>query len=106
MADDRPDKQENHPDSGDGTSGGPPGNGRKSGRPDAPGGGGVDGEGIAGPAADIGPILEAWPVGGNRPTVRLVRTGSGERVIQVRLELGILQMAIDGRPDGRRPRPL
>jgi hypothetical protein len=103
MADDRPDKQESHPDSGDGALGGPPGQGRKSGRPDAPGGGGVDGEGIAGPAADIGPILEAWPVGGNRPTVRLVRTASGERVIQVRLELGILQMAIDGRPDGRRP---
>ena len=42
-------------------------------------------------------------MGRSHPTVRLIRTGAGLRAIQVRLELGILQMALEGRPDGRRP---
>jgi hypothetical protein len=33
----------------------------------------------------------------------MVRLATGGRAIQVRLELGILQMALEGRPDGRRP---
>jgi hypothetical protein len=67
--------------------------------------GGDDGreDGSAGPEHDLSRVLGAWPVGGNGPTVRMVRTASGGRAVQVRLELGILQMALDGRPDGRRP---
>ena len=33
----------------------------------------------------------------------MIRTATGERAVQVRLELGILQLALNGRPDGRRP---
>lgn len=57
----------------------------------------------AGPEVDLAGILGGWPVGGNRPTVRMIRTATGERAIQVRLELGLLQFALTGRPDGRRP---
>jgi len=57
----------------------------------------------AGPEADLTESLRSWPIGGNRPTVRMIRTASGERAVQVRLELGILQLALNGRPDGRRP---
>jgi len=64
---------------------------------------GASDETAAGPEVDLAGILAGWPVGGNRPTVRMVRTSSGERAIQVRLELGLLQFALTGRPDGRRP---
>jgi hypothetical protein len=58
----------------------------------------------AGPEADLTPLLRSWPTGASRPTVRMIRTADGSRAVQVRLELGILQMALDGRPDGLRPR--
>ena len=60
-------------------------------------------DGSLGPEFDLTRLLQSWPVGGNGPTVRMVRTASGGRAIQVRLELGILQMALEGRPDGLRP---
>ena len=69
----------------------------------ASGGDAARDDGSAGPEHDLSRVLGAWPVGGNGPTVRMVRTASGGRAVQVRLELGILQMALDGRPDGRRP---
>lgn len=65
--------------------------------------GGAADDGSAGPAFDLSHLLRAWPVGGNGPTVRMVRLASGGRALQVRLELGVLQMALEGRPDGRRP---
>ena len=64
---------------------------------------GDPGEELPGPENDLGPLLGRWKVGRSHPTVRLIRTGAGLRAIQVRLELGILQMALEGRPDGRRP---
>jgi len=104
MANDGPDNhgepQQERPD----PAGGRGSSGRES--PDSGSSGGSnrrnDGA-MPGPAADLGPILAGWPVGGHRPTVRLVRTVSGQVAIQVRLELGLLQLAFDGRPDGRRP---
>jgi hypothetical protein len=60
-------------------------------------------DGSVGPEFDLSNVLRSWPAGGNGPTVRMVRLASGGRAIQVRLELGILQMALEGRPDGRRP---
>jgi hypothetical protein len=51
---------------------------------------------------DIDPILRAWPYQPNEVTVRTVEGEDGRRKIQLRLDLGILQMEIDGRPDGRR----
>ena len=89
-----------------GAGGGVPG-GRESGDSRDPGGV-ADGsdpsaDGSAGPEFDLSHLLRSWPVGGNGPTVRMVRLATGGRAIQVRLELGVLQMALEGRPDGRRP---
>lgn len=73
-----------------------------------PGGDSFDGQAapgdeLPGPENDLSPVLGRWRVGRRHPTVRLVRTLDGGRAIQVRLDLGILQMALEGRPDGRRP---
>lgn len=51
---------------------------------------------------DIDPILADWPYRPNEITVRAIDGDSGRRKIQLRLDLGVLQMEIDGRPDGRR----
>jgi len=51
---------------------------------------------------DIDPILRDWPYRPDDITVRIVEGLDGRRKIQLRLDLGILQMEIDGRPDGRR----
>jgi hypothetical protein len=95
--DDQPRKQEPSPEGGHG-------DGRES-RPPEGAGDGADGsdESVAGPEHDLGPVLEAWKFGRRHPTVRLVRTRQGGRAVQVRMELGILQMELEGRPDGRRP---
>jgi hypothetical protein len=52
---------------------------------------------------DIGPILDGWSYEPDDLTVRLIRGDDGREKIQVRLDLGVLQMEIDGRPDGERP---
>jgi hypothetical protein len=51
---------------------------------------------------DIDPILKDWPYRPDEVTVRIVDGQDGRRKIQLRLDLGVLQMEIDGRPDGRR----
>jgi hypothetical protein len=52
---------------------------------------------------DIGPILDEWPYESGQVSARRI-TGADEREkIQLRLDLGILQMEVAGRPDGRRP---
>ncbi len=51
---------------------------------------------------DIDPILRDWPYLPDEVTVRMVEGTDGRRKIQLRLDLGLLQMEIDGRPDGRR----
>jgi hypothetical protein len=52
---------------------------------------------------DLTPILDGWPHDPDRFAVRIVSGEDGRDKIQVRLDLGILQMEIDGRPDGQRP---
>lgn len=52
---------------------------------------------------DIGDILEQWPYEPGKLNVRLIRTDSGVERVQIRLDLGMLQMFCDGRPDGLRP---
>src|SRR5690606_16857874 len=52
---------------------------------------------------DISPILSGWPHEPGKLNVRIVQDGEGEPWIQVRLDLGLLQMRTDGRPDGQRP---
>ncbi len=52
---------------------------------------------------DISQLLEDWPYEPGRINVRLVERSDGQQRIQVRLDLGILQMHLDGRPDGQQP---
>lgn len=88
----------------DGSPEGGAGDGRESIGPEgAKGAADGSGDPIAGPEHDVGAVLGAWKYGRRHPTVRMVRTREGGRAVQVRLELGILQMELEGRPDGRRP---
>jgi len=52
---------------------------------------------------DIDPILSSWPFQPGVITARIVRAGDGREVLQMRIELGLLQMEAAGRPDGLRP---
>jgi len=53
--------------------------------------------------ADLSDLLDDWPYVPGRLNVRLIEGTDGQPRIQVRLDLGILQMRLDGRPDGQRP---
>lgn len=50
---------------------------------------------------DISGILEGWPYQSGRLQVRLERPEGGVAYLQIRLEMGLVQMRLDGRPDGR-----
>jgi hypothetical protein len=52
---------------------------------------------------DISNILNGWDFDPERVSVRIVAGEDGREKIQLRLDLGLLQMEIDGRPDGQRP---
>lgn len=52
---------------------------------------------------DLTELLEEWPFQPGQINVRLIQGEDGEPRIQVRLDLGILQMFVDGRPDGQHP---
>ena len=52
---------------------------------------------------DITRILSGWPFEPGQITARRVRGEDGRDLIQLRLDLGLLQMEATGRPDGQRP---
>ncbi|MHC4696166.1 MAG: UvrB/UvrC motif-containing protein [Planctomycetota bacterium] len=52
---------------------------------------------------DLKPTLAEWPYDAEQVSVRKILGNDGEIRIQMRVELGVLQMEIDGRPDGIRP---
>lgn len=52
---------------------------------------------------DISRILDGWEHDPNRTSVRIVMGEDGREKIQLRLDMGLLQMNFDGRPDGQRP---
>jgi hypothetical protein len=52
---------------------------------------------------DLGPILQRWRYNPNEINVRLILGIDGKKKVQMRLDLGVIQMELDGRPDGRRP---
>jgi len=52
---------------------------------------------------DISRLLNDWPYESGKIVARIVPTSDGTSKIQVRLDLGIIQMLADGRPDGARP---
>ena len=51
---------------------------------------------------DISKTLEGWDYDPEGISVRIVMGDDGREKIQLRLDLGLLQMEFDGRPDGRR----
>jgi hypothetical protein len=52
---------------------------------------------------DIDFILRGWPFKPGVIAARLVRAGDGREVLQMRIEMGLLQMEVTGRPDGEHP---
>lgn len=52
---------------------------------------------------DIDAILRDWPFQPGLVSARVVRTPGRRKVLQMRIEMGVLQMEFTGRPDGERP---
>src|SRR4028119_869083 len=52
---------------------------------------------------DIALLLHGWDYNANEVTVRKIVGVDGREKIQMRLDLGVLQMEVEGRPDGMRP---
>jgi len=52
---------------------------------------------------DISSILRGWPFEPGRINVRLVEGADGRKKMQIRVQLGLLQLELEGRPDGERP---
>jgi hypothetical protein len=52
---------------------------------------------------DIDFILRHWPFKPGVIAARLIRASDGREVLQMRIEMGLLQMETTGRPDGEHP---
>src|SRR5213075_2454832 len=52
---------------------------------------------------DIGPLLRGWDYESGTINVRKINGVDGAPKLQMRLDLGLLQMEMTGRPDGARP---
>lgn len=52
---------------------------------------------------DLTHFLNEWPYEPGHITARLVQAPDGEEFLQLRVDLGVLQMRLDGRPDGQKP---
>lgn len=52
---------------------------------------------------DISNVFKDWPYEPGQLNVRLIVGDDGEPKIQMRVDLGVLQMETEGRPDGLRP---
>src|SRR5579864_9193911 len=52
---------------------------------------------------DISPLLDHWPYKPGQVVVRKFKGRDGKEKIQLRVDLGVLQMNAEGRPDGKRP---
>jgi hypothetical protein len=52
---------------------------------------------------DIDFLLHLWPFQPGVISARLVEAGDGREVMQMRIEMGVLQMETTGRPDGEHP---
>ena len=55
------------------------------------------------PSKDITPVLKSWEYEAGTINVRKVSGIDGSPKLQMRLDLGLLQMEMNGRPDGDRP---
>ena len=54
-------------------------------------------------ARDIDSILRKWEFQPGEVTARLLKARDGRQVLQMRVDMGVLQMETDLRPDGQRP---
>lgn len=52
---------------------------------------------------DITQILAGWEYNPNEINVRIIKGADQKLKVQMRLDLGLLQMEYEGRPDGKRP---
>lgn len=52
---------------------------------------------------DLSSILDGWDYEPEELQVRIVKGRDGRDKLQMRLELGVLQMELEGRPDGQQP---
>ena len=52
---------------------------------------------------DIDPLLKNWEFRPGEVNARLVKTRGGREVLQMRIDMGLVQMATELRPDGSRP---
>jgi hypothetical protein len=52
---------------------------------------------------DIDFLMHDWPFQPGVISARLIKAHDGREVMQMRIEMGVLQMETDGRPDGERP---
>jgi hypothetical protein len=52
---------------------------------------------------DLSPILNEWPYDPGRINARIIKGNDGQDKLQMRIDLGVLQMNLTGRPDGQRP---
>lgn len=52
---------------------------------------------------DIDTVLKGWDFRPGEVIARLVKTRNGREVIQMRVDMGLLQLETDHRPDGTRP---
>ena len=52
---------------------------------------------------NIDHLLRDWPYEPDGVSVRVAAGDDGRRVLQMRIDMGILQLEINGRPDGTRP---
>ncbi|MCC7085311.1 MAG: UvrB/UvrC motif-containing protein [Pirellulales bacterium] len=52
---------------------------------------------------DIDNLLANWPYQPGDVMARVVKASDGREVLQMRIDLGVMQLEVDGRPDGARP---
>lgn len=63
-------------------------------------------EGVLGNLSDrqhIDDVLRQWPYESGHLSARMVTGEDGRDVIQIRIDMGVMQLEVDGRPDGYRP---
>jgi hypothetical protein len=53
---------------------------------------------------DLRTILDGWEYEPGRISVRKIIGRSGNEKVQTRIDMGVLQIELDGRPDGQRPK--
>lgn len=52
---------------------------------------------------DLSTLLGEWPYEHGRINVRRIKGNDGRPRIQIRMPLGVMQLEVEGRPDGQRP---